>query len=389
MSLPNQNGASRLPTENVRRKPHAPPQLVTVTEQYFDPESADAPVVPLSLGTSARERLDLVEPPIEPLPDAVHLAQVVENENGVEVIRDKAQRNVTHEKIRSTKRQTATGIKQHVDQRDDELAHELDFAITKRDQFEETKTIKRPRKDDDGEDATLSISQRAWLCIDCLAVTVMLSLEGVVTTSQVLDSYLPAGDHLVTALAIGIPPVLGFFYALRARPLDLKHHELPSFNELLTRRGVQFSVFVIVLFAFLLGENSGTTSVFSSDGNGPSSWKQSLFTCSLMLLLAINAKNTFRLIREQLATLIEFVPVPDLHHKYWSIRIAQLRQTRLANAGIGNEMLVIQERIEEEAEKNADHEEGVFYQHVARVNGARSAGAAQAAQQISQLFSRN
>ena len=389
MSLPNRNGESRLPTDNVRRKPHAPPLLVTVTEQYFDSESADNPVVPLSLGSEVRERLDIVEPPVERLPDAVHLAQVVENENGVEVIRDKAQRNVTHETIRSTKRQTATGIKQHVDQRDDELAHELDFAITKRDQFEETKTIKRPRKDDDGEDATLSISQWAWLCIDCLAVTVMLTLEGVVTTTQVLDSYLPAGDHLVTALAIGIPPVLGFFYALRARPLDLKHHELPSFNELLTRRGVQLSVFVIVLFAFLLGENSGTTSVFSSDGNGPSSWKQSLFTCSLMLLLAINAKNTFRLIREQLATLIEFVPVPDLHHKYWSIRIAQLRQTRLANAGIGNEMLVIQERIEEEAEKNADHEEGVFYQHVARVNGARSAGAAQAAQQISQLFSRN
>ncbi len=244
-------------------------------------------------------------------------------------------------------------------------------------------------QNDNGEDATLSISQWAWLCIDCLMVTVMLALEGVVTTTQVLDSYLPAGDHLVTALAIGIPPVLGFFYALRARPLDLKHHELPSFNELLTRRGVQLSVFVIVLFAFLLGENSGTTSVFSSDGNGPSSWKQSLFTCSLMLLLAINAKNTFRLIREQLATLIEFLPVPDLHHKYWSTRIAQLRQTRLANAGIANEMLVIQERIEEEAEKNADHEEGVFHQHVARVNGARSAGEAQAAQQISQLFSRN
>ena len=150
MNVPNQNGAARLSTEDVRRKSHVPPRLVPVTEQYFEPESKNDPIVPLSLGAEVRERLDLVEPPVEPLSDATHLAQVVENENGVEFIRDKAQRNVTYETIRSTKRQTATGIQQHVDQRDQELADELDFAITKRDQFEETKTIKRPRKDDNG-----------------------------------------------------------------------------------------------------------------------------------------------------------------------------------------------------------------------------------------------
>ena len=389
MSIPNQNGASRLPVAEVGRNPHAPPKLVPVTEQYFDSESADDPVIPLSMGSKVRQRLDFEEPPVEPLSDATHLAQVVSTEGGVEVIRDKARRRVTHETIRSTKRQTATGIKQNVDQRDQELADELDFAIAKRDQFEETKTVERPRKGEDGKNAVLSGNQLGWLWADRLAVVVMLTLEGIVATTQVLNSFLPAGDHWLTAIAIGIPPVIGFFYALRARPLDLKHHELPSFNELLTRRGIQLSAFVIALFAFLLGESSGTTSIFSSDGNGPSSWKQSLFTCSLMLLLAINAKNSFRLIREQLATLVEFVPVPNLHHKYWAERVAKIRQTRLANAGIGNEMLVVQERIEEEAESNADREEGVFQQHVANVKGARAAGASQAAQQISQLFSQN
>ena len=388
MNAPHNNKASNADVGTGRNR-HSPPRHLSVAENYFDAESADDPVVPLKLSSNVRERLNLDEPPIKPLPDNAHLAQVVSKEDGAATIRDQAQRSITHEPIRSTKCRTASGIRERIEKRNNELENEKVYATAKLAQHDEIDTIEQPRKDSDGKNVKLNINQLVGLWIDRLAVVLMLGLEAIVATTQVLNSYLPAGDHWLTAIAIGIPPVLGFFYAMRARPLDLKHNELPTFNETLTRRGVQLSVFVIVLFAFLLGESSGTTSMFSGEGHGPSSWKQGLFTCSLMLLLAINAKNTFRLIRETQAKLIEFVPVKNLHYKYWSERVANLSQTQDANADIANEMLVIQERIEHEAELNAQHEEGVFHQHVANVKGARAAGASQAAQQISQLFSRN
>ncbi|WP_430451112.1 hypothetical protein [Rhodopirellula europaea] len=366
------------------------PRLQIITEDYFQPESPDDPLKPLRLTDELRERLDQAEPNIDALSKTTHLALVTADQDGKSIIREKAERAITHEPVRSTKLQTASGVHQEVSRRDDLLADELAHCTAKFNQHEDTNSVAKPRVDKDGNELKPSKTQQRLLQFDYVAFALMLGFEGIVATTQVKGSYLPAGDYWVTAAAMGIPAVLGLFYALRARPLDLKHDELPGFNNQLTRRGVQLSILVIVLFAFLLGESSGGSSnIFSGESSGPGTWTQSLFTLALMLSLAFVAKNIFRLIQEQQAAFIEFVPVPNLHRQFWKTIIDTIEQTRTANAAIANEMLVIQARIHEEASLNADREEDVFEQHGAAVKGAHAAAASQAAERISNLFSQN